>query len=172
MTSITFLRQGHLLVSPRSTILPSYFSNCGSNSTFLGWQMSNHVAKWTFFFLSLRACSKTTSVALHIVQLPGWNRFENSQSLSTAAAASRIFIAGGIKNKLSNKGVMILLNWTLSPRSDFRVESYVYSWIREPPRCMHALSFGFCWNVRFRHRHHQLCDSVPHSPCGLLSWVE
>ena len=46
--------------SPRSTTLPLYLWNFGSNSAFLRWHTSINVAKWTFF-LSLCASRITPS---------------------------------------------------------------------------------------------------------------
>ena len=52
-------------MSPRSTILPLYSCNLGSNSAFGG-----------DIFVSLCASRKTSILALYFVQLPGWNRLE------------------------------------------------------------------------------------------------
>ena len=77
-------------MSPRSTTLPLYFWNCGSNSEFLRWQRSINEAKWTFL-PSFHASSITSFFVSDFRQLPCLYLFQFSHSFSTAAFASVFF---------------------------------------------------------------------------------
>ena len=89
-------------MSPRSTTLPLYFWNCGSNSEFLRWHKSINEAKWT---LLLFFCASFMTSFLLLTCFTFHDGIASSflHSLSTAAFASGIFIAWSIGINLCTK---------------------------------------------------------------------
>ena len=94
--------ESFLTMSPRSTTWPLYFWCFGSNSALLRWQMSIKVAKWTFLF-SLCASGMTSFLLFTSSNCHAGTFSSFSQSLSTAAFASGIFIAWGTRTNLCTK---------------------------------------------------------------------
>ena len=86
----------------RSTTLPLYFWNCGSNSDFFRWHKSVNEAKWT---LLLFFCASFMTSFLHLTFLTSHAGTVSSffYSLSTGAFASGIFIACGIGTNVRTK---------------------------------------------------------------------
>ena len=135
-------------MSPRSTILPLYFWNCGSNSTFFELTDVHPCCKMDFLFVSL-CFEKNLLLTLDFVQLPGWNRFELFSIPCPLLLSPPEFSSLEASEDMCEPSCNESLNYALCLRCDLHDPSVdmvplVFSWTREPPRCMHALVLESC----------------------------
>ena len=136
-------------VPPRSTTLPFYICNFGSNSACLRWPMSINVAKWTFL-LSLCAFQNITSfLLLTFNQIPCWNRLELFPFIVHGSFGIRNFHRLWHRNKLVHLNCNVSSKQILFLQFDLRefwtAKILVAAlWIHEIPLFNHTLFWISC----------------------------